>query len=283
MECDGPTSYPYWTEWSDSQLISIIDDSLAVVEIYKHKMACFQYRGDEPSEYKDVSRTGLFLVNYRTQQEPLLGSTFDTKGELKILRGNLKDSSVLVLADNNKFGFWKIGEKSIKFKNHNKMGSDFYVANANNWINGNIMLQSHTNRYILNKEKGRIEFFDPANKHECMFMQDGKRYNGYLYYIGDKEVCVRENTASIPNYSELIVDGVVVDTTNDLLSVYDRFGNYIMQNSKGKVFKVDAKSFKFDKKFKLWIDGVKFYNDKDNYPYGFVRYSTEDLIGAIND
>lgn len=279
------SSYPYWTEWTNGELISILDDSLAVVASYRYKKECLNHESLYDSDWhywEDITRhrTGLFLVNYRTKKKPLLGDTLKSEYKildyknrgLKILNGHLfKDTSALVFdLANNKFGFWKIGEKSIKFRDHNKVYDLENASNAGHWINGSIIFSSGVTMKVLNTENGQIEQFDySAQKYQCRL----------LSYIGNKSVCV--------DNSILIVDDIPVDTTQFLSNIpigYNvMLGNYFFMH--GKILKIDTLNLKFDKDFSLWIDKyplndikpLKFYKDINN-PEDFVSYSWQDLI-----
>jgi hypothetical protein len=120
--CETSRSYPYWTGWGDGRLVAIADDSLAVVATYKYKKDC-KVGDDYGTEITTSSRAGVFLVNYRTKQKPLLGDTLELidilNYDLEVATGYLKDSSVLVFDFvNHKFGIWKIGMKSIAFRDY---------------------------------------------------------------------------------------------------------------------------------------------------------------------
>jgi hypothetical protein len=295
-ECEyESSSYPYWTEWTDGELISIINDSLAVVASYRYKKECldqseegsFEWRyWDETTRY----RTGLFLVNYRTKKKPLRGDTLKSEykmlnyGErpgLNILNGYLfKDSSALVFdLANSKFGFWKIGGKTIKLTDHNKVYDLKYASGAGHWVNGSIIFSSFYYMNVLNMEKGQIEQFKYSRystQEEWMpgyeWMQKYQCRYSFLSYIGDKAVCI--------DGSLLLIDGIPVDTikfSGDVSGLDVMFGNYV--SAKGRILKIDTLNLKFDKDFSLWIDRnpLRFYNDINN-PDDFVSYSGQDLI-----
>jgi hypothetical protein len=267
--CNESISYPYWTEWTDGKLIYIVDDSLAVVTTHKDKIGC------------DLSNTvvidsrlaGLFLVNYRVKQKPLLGKTMKFSEYWSISKGYIKDSSVFVFdKSNNKFGFWEIGENSIKFKNYDKVEGMIYVDNVGNWMNESVIFNSYDDVSILDTKSGQIKPFE----NSCI--------DGFMYYAKENIICVRVNRAL--NYSELVVDGTVTDTVNlTLKNVW--FGNYVLfrdsnYNRGGRILKIDTENFKFDKTFELWIDNdyepSKFYK-RDDETFGFVSYSGKYLTG----
>jgi len=310
-KCDESHSYPYWTEWSDGSLISILDDSLAAVSTLKYKKECLDYNREDIVSF----RTGLFLVNYRAKQKPLLGDTLESEYEvlnsyymdlgLKILNGYLfRDSSALVLdLKNNKFGFWKIREKSIKFQDYNKVSKfsvDYSFAhNAGRWVNGSIVFFDNNYMNILDTEKGQIESFKYSVQYNWMpgynWMQRYLCHSLFLSYIGDKAVCVdvmyADNDGPIKNdYTLLLVDGIPVDTikfsdnVSGTKSIENKmFGNYF--SWKGRIFKIDTLNLKLDMDFSLWIDEnpLTFCKNGNKNPDDCVSYSGQDLINFKGD
>jgi len=305
-KCDESHSYPYWTDWTDGNLISIIDDSLAAVSTLKYKKECLGYNREDIVSF----RTGLFLVNYRTRQKPLRGDTLELEYKvlnsyymylaLKILNGYLfRDTSALVLdVKNSKFGFWKIGEKSIKFKDHNKVSSDYstfagFAQNAGYWENGSIIFPDVYDMNILDTEKGQIEQFKYSVQYDWMprheWMQKYLCNSLFLSYIGDKAVCVNSiyagRDSTIENrYTLLLVDGIPVDTIKFSGNVSGKmFGNYF--SAQGRIFKIDTLNLKFDKDFSLWIDEkpLTFCKNGDKNPDDCVSYSGQDLINFKGD
>jgi hypothetical protein len=284
--CDSNKSYPYFTEWFDGGLKSIVDDSLAVVATYKYKVEC-RDNGEHNVPYK----SGLFLVNYRTKQKPLLGDTLELELELESRRlmvpaGDFIDSSLLVYdTKNGQFGFWKIGENSIKFINNNEIGI-FNVKRANIWVNRKVMIYSNSPRiegYILDTENAQIKRFDASEEDDWISQRseehesscDVNEFPAYLSYIGGKTVCARWSHTR-ENYYELVVDGIVSDTVENFVNWI--IGNYLSTTG-GRIVKIDTESFKFDKAFSLEVIDNRFY--KYHGSSDFVSYSVQDLIGAI--
>ncbi|MDR0516658.1 MAG: hypothetical protein LBH25_06385 [Fibromonadaceae bacterium] len=305
IRCSDSISYPYWSEWTDGVLVSIVNDSLAALMISKYKTDCGEW-----SVYEEIThyRPGLFLVNYRTKQKPLLGDTlvseykvnrYNMKLDLRILGGYLfRDSSALVFdLKNNKFGFWKIGEKTIKFSDHNDVGDHLESArNAGHWKNGSIVFYDYYYMNILNTEKRQIESFWYSTQDNWMpeheWMQRYTCNDLFLSYAGDKVVCavtrygyyVSDETI---RDALLLVDGIPVDSIVFSSGIFPNgrmFGNYFLLNddisSSDRIFKIDTLNLKFDRDFSLWFDRypLRFYNDKINNPDDFVSYSEEDLI-----
>ncbi|MDR2554834.1 MAG: hypothetical protein LBC64_05335 [Fibromonadaceae bacterium] len=296
-KCDESRSYPYWSEWTVGGLISIVDDSLAVVSAYRYKTVC--------NYYEDIasSRDGLFLVNYRVKQKPLRGDTLESEYKmynsyymdhgLRILNGYLfRDTSALVFdLINNKFGFWKIGEKSIKFSDHDKAGYEYAntaglhgATNAGHWENGSITFQTHASMNILDAEKGQIKQFYYSVRYDWMpgheWMQKYLCNYMFLSYVGDKVVCVNngyaDNDSTFNTF--LLVDGIPVDTIKPYINGTSMFGNYFI--AQDRIFKIDTLNLKFDKDFSLWIDErpLKFCKNSDKNPDDCVSYSGQDLF-----
>jgi len=285
-ECGDSASYPYWKDWQEGELISIIDDSLAILATKKEKIGCGKDLFYGNVEMVKGFRSGLFIVNYRTKQKPLLGDTLDYG--LNVVPNHFGKSSVLVFSDNHeKFGFWEVGKKSIelkKFKSDSISNIYFYYHNvysARPWVDGNILLKTKTGAYnllILNPKNGQIEPFAFSGKYEwlveCIDMS----------YINNKMLCIRKNTEA--DYFEIVADKIVTDTSS--FGGGDWYGNYVVDGIivaingvnwwVGRFHKIDASTFKFDRDFKLWKRLHNFYNDIEKLDE-IVLYSGKDLTG----
>ena len=295
-----------WTNWTDGQLVSIVDDSLAVLKICKYKKKTWYEWGFSGSqEYYEItdSRTGLFLVNYRNKQKPLLGDTLSY--DLRVVGDYYKDSSVLVFdKNNNQFGFWKIGTSSIEFKKYDdSRDCRFYVEvydevsfKARQWINGNILFvkpryntSDNCQASMLNTKTGQIESFNFSGEYEWLAECSD------MSYIENNIVCIKRNDEN--NNLELIVNDIVFDTGRWWYDVSNWYGNYIKEGngdeSTGEIIKIDTDFFKFDKNFKsTWVKNARI--NSSDYPYElysafqegssnfnsshFVRYYPKDLI-----
>jgi hypothetical protein len=286
--------YEKWSEWTDGQLVSIINDSLAILKIVKYRTETWYDWGFEGSkEYSKIidSRTGLFLVNYRNKQKPLLGDTLAY--DLIVANEYHRDSSVLVFdKKSSKFGFWKIGAKSIEFNNYSDLENcDFSYASvkAKPWIDGNILLiRESCPLSILNATTDQIEPFVFSEEYEWLSSCN------HMSYIGGKIACIKGNNSA--DYFELIVDAIVTDT---LAYEYARwhgikkwYGNYLKDNrygsgnkgGEGEISKIDTLNFRFDNTFRpIRVDdntngGECVFNDSGNYIY----YYAKNLVGAGN-
>jgi hypothetical protein len=291
-----------WTEWKKGVLVSIIDDSLAVLKIFKYEEKIWNDCGFDgcADNYEIVdSRSWLFLVNYRNKQKPLLEDALPY--DLRIINEYYKDSSVLVFDKNNsQFGFWKIGAKSIELKKYNNNSwcrlydsHGEVLFRARPWANGNILLKSGSCFLILNTETGQIKPFETSGEYEwlsgCVDMS----------YIGSKIACVKKND-SAGYFEELVVNDTITDTL--AYNFRDRgisnwYGNYLKDNrhagylghGMGEISKIDTSNFKFDNTFvPMKIENT----NRDNYysydystfwdNSGSFVYEPEYLIGAGN-
>jgi hypothetical protein len=288
---DATEEKPYeeWSDWSDGQLVSIINDSLVVLKICKYRTETwYEYGFSGQTEHSKIidSRTGLFLVNYRNKQKPLLGDTLSH--DLIIANEYHKDSSVLVFdKKNSKFGFWKVGGKLIEFNNYSiSKDCNFSSVVARPWINGNILLKPNSCQLsILNVGIGQIEPFVFSEEYEWL----SECYD--ISYIGSKIACIKVNDSE-DHFFELVADAIVTDTLAYEYSRWHRisnwYGNYLKDNRYGtgnsggigEISKIDTSSFKFD-------DAFEPMKCQDNNGYStfqgsnFVMYYEKDLIKAI--
>jgi len=299
--------YENWSEWTDGQLVSINNDSLAILKIIKYKTKTWYEWGFEGSKkHSEItdSHTGLFLVNYRNKQKPLLGDTLAY--DLIVANEYHKDSSVLVFdKNNNKFGFWKIGTKSIEFNNYDN-SENFYLSHisfiARPWINGNILLKP-TNEYkehyqwsVLNTETGQIKSFVLSGEYEwlsnCM----------EISYIGNKITCIRRvDFNDVNSKFELAANATITDTIiPGYWGIIYWYGNYLKDNrygsrpghrdgDRGEISKIDTSNFKIDETFvSMRIETVQRGDKYMTYVIFYysddftIMYSAKDLIGAGN-
>jgi hypothetical protein len=231
------------------------------------------------------------LVNYRTKQKPLLGDTLNYGLEIPDGSFSFIDSSALVFdVKNRKFGFWKIGEKSIKFSSYDKNVS---ISSVVRWVNGDILINSYYDYgpYILDLKRGLIKPFESSEKYEWIFREEqgfSSCLHGHLVYIDDKIICIKTIFGRDPDSSLLIVDDIVTDTAEFWVSWM--FENYIkfhagggVDGGYGRVIKFDKQNLKFDNNFKLWILGesTEFYSE-NVYSSDPVSYSGQDLVGSRN-
>ena len=135
-----------WENRSASRVVSLVDDSLALLYNCRSYSICRE--GVGPLGYTDCGggceNYGLFLANYRKKQPIYWGDTSNLV--VVFMRGFYRDSTVIFLKnDYNEFGFWKIGEqpKSAKKLKWNSPCSGYDGYNFTRfrpWINGNVLL-----------------------------------------------------------------------------------------------------------------------------------------------
>jgi len=275
----------YWGEWQIYAPISIVNDSLVLMPIYKayykewHEcglFGCTDVR--KPRNY----RIGLFLVNYREKQKPLWGDTLESN--LVIVDEYFMDSSVLVFdRSDNKFGFWKIGTKAkdvklIDYTNNSDKSIHGYTVRP--FTNGNIAFFSEReddvfrNSFLLETKNRQLKPFEFSEEYEWLskcansltksygyelWLDDGTYtlYYDYNYdyvnvsYVGGKLACIKGN--EIANNFELTVNNVVKDTISLNRKITNWYGNFI-KDAEGKIYKIDTLNFKFDNSYTFdWV------------------------------
>ncbi len=289
-----------WGEWDDPRIISIVDDSLAVLAIYKAYYKEWKECGFEGCRTeREIANfhVGLFLVNYREKQEPIWGDTLDYN--LRIVNDYFKHSSVLVFDRNhNKFGFWKIGTKKVELIDYSGNGR-WDIARP--FTNGNILLIGEPS-YILETESRQLKQFNFSGEYEWLskcgnsqmkreWVYNEEQQQGYydykydyanISYIGGELVCIKGNETA--NNFELTVNNVVKDTSSLGRHIYERITrwnvNYVM-DARNKIYKIDTLNFKFDSTYaSMYISEYSAYFD--DFQGTSVRYSTQDLLGVNN-
>lgn len=283
-----------WGKWDSPQLISIANDSLAVLAIYKNHFKIWNQCGFDGCTYltqTDSSRVGLFLVNYIEKQKPVWGDT--SEHSLTIVKDYFKDSSVLVFdRENNKFGLWKIGAKEFEFVDYEDCSGienrKYINYNARPFENGNILLFSYPNIFLLDVEKRQLKSFEFSGEYEwlskCTNYWYRRPYIDYvnISFIKGKASCIKRN--EITNNYELTVNDTVTDSLSSLRyygGITGWYLNYIVDDTRGgRIYKIDTLNFKFDSTtIRLLINGPSFYKNSQNGD-GSVRYTTQDLLGV---
>jgi hypothetical protein len=290
--CDETRSYPFWSEWNNTNLVSIVDDSLVIFKANKHRVDCH-----DSEEVVLNNRTGLFLANYRAKQKPLLVDSLDYY--LEIVKSYYNDSSVLALDKRKEnFAFWKIGRKSVEFKRYNALFEEYTLHDANPWINENVLFSRYgrDQMSVLNTKTGQEEAFEFSGEYEWLCKCRA------VSYVKGKILCLKFNNEA--DYYELIVDGTVTDTSSLydgeywISSIIELNRSYVigrehrvrfnLENEIGfkridlkKVYKIDEETFKFTNVFTpIWIEEIygdyKFYRDTKSID-DFVQYTLQDF------
>jgi hypothetical protein len=318
-ECDNSFSYPYWTDWANGKLISIVDDSLAVLTSNRRKIECKM-----DNEYVTSSRFGLFLANYRTKQKPLsidttIGITFTearrvgyySNSYFSVVENYFKDSSVLVIDNiNNRFGFWKMGTEYVPFEGYSYQ-ENYALSKANPWINENILFKNSRKLSrsgetwdktpMLNTKSRQIAMLDFTGEYgwlnECLDIS----------YIGGKILCIKIKDTEI-NKFELVADGINTDELQVIhRSICDEDkhenyhaasclnytivldGNYIIKEiimplyiggSIHEVYKIDTERFKLSNTFApVWV----YYDANGTRFYNGYNFDNLDSIDKLEN
>jgi len=280
-----------WGEWG-GELTSIINDSLAIVAMYKPYYKEWLLCGESTcTTLRETANhhVGLFLVNYREKQKPIWGDTLEHN--LIVVKEYFRDSSVLVFdRKNNKFGFWKIGTKEIGFvdyDDYSEIENRGYIGyNARSFANGNVILFSYPKLFLLEVENRQLKPFEFSGEYkwlsECVNSLRDDRYDYMnMSYIGGELSCIRGNKTA-ENF-ELTVNNIIMDTSSLGKSYVERiigwYGPYV-EGESGVIYKIDTLNFKFDNSY-VYIRLDK-YNAPIFYAKGLepIDYSTQDLLGV---
>lgn len=210
--CSDDTTFK-WEDRSASRVVSLVDDSLALLYNCRSYSICRE--GVGPMGYTDCGggceNYGLFLANYRKKQPIYWGDTSNLV--VAFMRGFYRDSTVIFLKnDYNEFGFWKIGEqpKSAKKLKWNSPCSGYDGYNFTRfrpWINGNVLLigAKGCDYAVLDTATGDVNELLADEKYtwlrECedVFYLDGTLAGLKKSNFGDEKVF-------------LFIDGVLTDS-----------------------------------------------------------------------
>lgn len=181
-----------WKERSDPRIVSLVDDSLALLYNRRSYEKCRD--GVGPLGYTDCtdggSNEGLYLVNYKKKQPIYWGDTLDYA--VNFMRGFYADSSVFFFVeDDEKFGFWKIGSKPKNLKNvmwRDPCEKDHGAETRYRpWKDGNILLigARGCNYAVLDTATGWVSELSIDDKYawfkEC---ED-------ITYLDGREICLK--------------------------------------------------------------------------------------------
>jgi len=310
LDSDESKAIFKWSEWQLPALISIVDDSLALMTTYKDyykEWASCGFDGCTTNSKVTNYRIGLFLVNYREKQKPVWGDTLECN--FAIVGEYFKDSSLLVFdRSENKFGFWKIRTKAkdvklIDYVNISGKGNKLIgVYRARPLTNGDVAFfgrseDAFRNSLLLETKNKQLKPFVFSGEYEWLskcanslkkyydsYFDDGTWYADYNYdyanvsYVGGELACIKGN--EIENNFELTVNNVVKDTISLSRKITNWYGNYL-KDDENKVYKIDTLNFKFDSSYvPIWIHFIhpSFYKDRLDSS-GSVRYFIQDLMG----
>lgn len=201
--------YRRWGGRYEGSLVAIIDDSLALLTNSRGYEDCHDvFMGSEECE-RGGTNDGLFLVNYRKQQNPYWGDTVD--GEINLIGGYYNDSSAFFLNAKNEFGFWRIGGKPRVFGKWNceaPCRCDWRKY-GRPWIDGNVLLkmenQNECPYAVLDVTMGIVKRMEFTGDYAWL-----KGCND-ITYIDGEVVCLRQRGNE---YCEINFEknGIVIDS-----------------------------------------------------------------------
>jgi hypothetical protein len=278
-------TYTKWDDWSGGRIVTIVDDSLALLRSVRIKKECYEVGGIdghwEKCERQEGHRhTGLFLVNYREKKEPLWG---DTSGIFfNIVHGYYNDSAIMLI-DSNKFGFWKIGEQpsDLKLLIWNEPCGYSNRIMATPWFDGNVLIRGAENCpfAVLDTSSGIAA--NETFTQKMSWINDCK----YINFVKGNIVCLHKNSET--KKITMSVDGVETDSVGiQTDSIKAHFGLYVQGNDSvhyDKIHKINIDLKQVDSAYEdLWLaSGTMFMNSKfPNYGIG-IQYNCEELLGVM--
>ncbi|MCQ2062234.1 MAG: hypothetical protein MJY99_02730 [Fibrobacter sp.] len=205
----GNSDYVHWDKRLNGVLVALVDDSLALLTNYRKFEDCHEiFMGSDECD-PGITNDGLFLVNYRKKRAPLWGDTL--KEHVSIVYGFWRDSSALFSNEDEKFGFWKIGEEprvvgKWKCEAPCRCGSAKY---GHPWKNGNILLkmvqQDECPYAILDTATGAVKKLEFKGEYAWLEGCDD------ITYIDGDVVCLRQREGGLCEL-DFEIDGVAVDS-----------------------------------------------------------------------
>ncbi len=276
----GNSDYVHWDKRLNGVLVALVDDSLALLTNYRKFEDCHEIFMGSDECNPGITNDGLFLVNYRKKRTPLWGDTL--KEHISIVYGFWRDSSALFSNEEEKFGFWKIGETprvvgKWKCEAPCRCGSAKY---GHPWKNGNILLkmvqQDECPYAVLDTATGVVKKLEFTGELAWL-----KGCDDVTYMAGDV-VCVKrlgKPTGAITLFNEGdVVDSLVYDHYTGNSPVF--WGEYVA----AYIYKKDSVEGDLIAKFskngferdypETWLKYNSFIDSVGNS----ISYSSEDLI-----
>ncbi len=139
--CGNDTTFTWDEGRTGGELVSIVDDSLAILRNSRGWEECTAvFMGSDDCEVGG-DHTGLFLVNYRKKEAPLWGDTLNEK--LSLIPGLVGDSTSLFFNKKDQYGFWKVGGSPVISKKWtwSTECSNYQDKYARPWKDGNVLLK----------------------------------------------------------------------------------------------------------------------------------------------
>lgn len=207
----GDSDYREWGGRYGGILVSIINDSLALLTNSRGYEDCHEvFMGSADCEHGGTN-DGLFLVNYRKKQLPYWGDT--TNGHLFLIDGFYRDSVALFSNDREEFGFWKIGGHPRVVKKWN-CGAPcdcddgmYQKKSARPWVDGKVLLKMEWKDEcpyaILDTATGVVNKLDFIGEYAWLDGCDD------ITYIDGEVVCLKRLDDAMGAISLLTSAGVV--------------------------------------------------------------------------
>ena len=264
------TTFTWDEERTGGELVSIVDDSLAILRNSRGWEECRAvFMGSDDCEVGG-DHTGLFLVNYRKKEAPLWGDTID--GKISLVLGFYVDSLSLFSNAKNEYGFWKIGEKPRVVRKWTCDGSCLCNQGkyARPWLDGNILLkmtdQENCPYAVLDTATGEVRKLEFTGEFAWLEGCDD------ITYRNGSVICLKKRNEKLCEIN-FVRNGEVIDSL--LKSEWMMFTSPLFY---GNEILMDVSSF--DKQNHAYDFGervVKFDDDGflyDEFPETWLRYNT---------
>lgn len=282
----GNSDYVHWDKRLNGVLVALVDDSLALLTNYRKFEDCHEIFMGSDECNPGITNDGLFLVNYRKKRTPLWGDTL--KEHISIVYGFWRDSSALFSNEEEKFGFWKIGEEprvvgKWKCEAPCRCGSAKY---GHPWKNGNILLkmvqQDECPYAVLDTATGDVKKLEFTGELAWLEGCDD------ITYINGEVVCLRQRGDRLCEI-DFERNGVVADSLIKsewmLFEPPIAYGNGVVMQSRSfdkndhaydfgdRIVLLDKNGFERDYP-ETWLRYNSFIDSVGNS----ISYSSEDLI-----
>ena len=287
----GDSDYREWGGRYGGILVSIINDSLALLTNSRGYEDCHEvFMGSADCE-RGGTNDGLFLVNYRKKQLPYWGDT--TNGHLYLIDGFYRDSVVLFSNDREEFGFWKIGgQPRIVRKWNCEAPCDcddgmYHRKSARPWIDGNVLIKMEWKEEcpyaILDTATGIVQKLEFTGEYTWL-----KGCDDIMYIDGDV-VCLRQRGDRLCEIDFEKKEGVVDSLIKSEWMLFDPpkfYGNAVKMKASSfdkndhafdfgdRLALIGKNGFVFEGYPEIWMK----YNSFVDSAGSSISYSSEDLV-----
>ncbi|MFA6623480.1 MAG: hypothetical protein WCS54_05160 [Fibrobacteraceae bacterium] len=298
--CDQNNTTFEWGGRTSSGLVSIVNDSLALLVNVRGYSICETTAMDGDMCEDGGDHTGLFLVNYRSKQAPLWGDTLDYY--LGSYGDYYSDSSVMFLDEDDRFCFWKIGQKPTERKSWTWTGTCSPklqgTKRARPWKDGNVLILGE--RIPQGGDSCQYAVLDTSTGivSQGQFSGDDAWLGGCddISYLDGKVACLQPIFADDRYGVRLLVDGLERDSLAWAISRWDikttvtgwystvfwinhpvyLFDETLNPLSGVMLYKLDVSDWKLDTlDSRVWINGASEFIQEDSTIVDY--YDSEDL------